>query len=267
VVFAPRQPPAVSPDGSYLAAVATDAGGNRRLWLLSLAGSAAAPIEGTDGASFPFWSPDGAHLAFFADEGLHRINRAGGGRQTLAGAVDPHGGSWGAGGTIVFSAGADPSIFGVPSDGGAVRQLTNLGPHPIATDAWPAFLPDGQHFLYLSIVGTEEGRILLGSLHSADRDEVMEISSPAAYIDAGALLFARGGALFAYPFDLNVFQRYGRASIIAHPIARGPYGLAPFAASADGSVVVYIEAGGEAALKGLRSCGTGNAATRFPASR
>src|SRR5205085_2153201 len=46
--FAPRERPAVSPDGSSLAVVVTDPDGKRRLWIRSLGGPAAEPIAGTD---------------------------------------------------------------------------------------------------------------------------------------------------------------------------------------------------------------------------
>src|SRR5204863_196957 len=58
--FAPSDRPAVSPDGSTLAAVVTDPDGRSRMWLQSLVRPAAEPVGGTDGASFPFWSPAGA---------------------------------------------------------------------------------------------------------------------------------------------------------------------------------------------------------------
>ena len=60
----------------------------------------------------PFWSPDSRSLAFFAQGKLKRIDAAGGSPQILCDAVAPRGGSWGSGGTIVFSAstrGRDPS--------------------------------------------------------------------------------------------------------------------------------------------------------------
>jgi Tol biopolymer transport system component len=243
--FAPRQLPAVSPDGSRLAAVATDGNGKSRLWIRSLARPADEPVSGPDGASFPFWSPDGEHVGFFAAGRLERVDRAGTGRRQIADAADGYGGSWGPDGAILFAAGAGPSIFSVPSSGGVPRQLTNVPDRSTGRHFWPAFLSDGTHFLYLSIDEHEEGRILLGSLRSADRDPVLAATSPVAYLASGALLSGRGSALLASPFDPNVFQTYGKASVIAHPIARGPSGLTAFSASADGSVVVYADAGSQ----------------------
>src|SRR5947207_236714 len=49
---------ALSPDGSKLAFVATNAGQASQLWVRPLDSTAAQPLAGTEGAQFPFWSPD-----------------------------------------------------------------------------------------------------------------------------------------------------------------------------------------------------------------
>ncbi len=67
---------ALSPDGRSLVFVATDANGERQLWIRQLDSSRAQPLDGTNGASDPFWAPSGADVAFFANDELKRVPSA-----------------------------------------------------------------------------------------------------------------------------------------------------------------------------------------------
>jgi eukaryotic-like serine/threonine-protein kinase len=71
---------ALSPDGRMLAVVASSAEGHRNvLWLHQIGSTQARALEGTEGASYPFWSPDSLSIGFFADSKLKRVDAAGGG--------------------------------------------------------------------------------------------------------------------------------------------------------------------------------------------
>ena len=61
---APADRLAISPDGTRLAFVGVSAGRSRMLWLQSLNEESARLVEGSEGASAPFWSPDGRIVAF-----------------------------------------------------------------------------------------------------------------------------------------------------------------------------------------------------------
>src|SRR5262249_6956266 len=63
---------ALSPDGRRLAMAVIGADGKRRLWVRPLASQSAQPLEGTEGAAYPFWSPDGRFIGFFADRKLRK---------------------------------------------------------------------------------------------------------------------------------------------------------------------------------------------------
>ena len=75
---------AVSPDGRQIVFVASGDGASR-LWVRPLDTTAAQPLAGTDGASFPFWSPDSRSIGFFADSQVEAA-RSVGGRPADAGA-------------------------------------------------------------------------------------------------------------------------------------------------------------------------------------
>ena len=109
---------ALSPDGRTLAFVAADANGERQLWIRQLDSSRAQPLEGTSGASDPFWSPSGAELAFFANDQLKRIAIGGGGATVICEAGIGAGGTWNADGVIVFQPHQQGRLMQVAATGG-----------------------------------------------------------------------------------------------------------------------------------------------------
>src|SRR5215813_2625801 len=84
----------VSPDGSRVVFVASNADNKRLLWLRPLDSLNAQPLAGTDGAESPFWSPDSHYIGYFANGKLHRIDAAGGRPQALCDTRESGGGAW-----------------------------------------------------------------------------------------------------------------------------------------------------------------------------
>ncbi len=76
-------PVALSPDGTRLAFIATS-GANTLLWVRPLDGSAAQPLAGTEGASYPFWSADSRFIGFFSEGKVKKIDATGGTAQVIA---------------------------------------------------------------------------------------------------------------------------------------------------------------------------------------
>ena len=115
---------------------------------------------------------------------------------------------------------------------------------------WPAFLPDGKHFLYFRLFGTGEGSgIYLGSLDSKpetqDNKRLVEANSNALYAgsaDAGSMLYLRGDALMKRPFAPARGEFTGEPARLADRVgATGNYaGL--FTISANG--LLALSAGG-----------------------
>src|SRR5262249_48251511 len=96
---------AVSPDGRYVAMIATGEGGDQ-IWVRQLYSLQAQALAGTEGASFPFWSPNGRYIGFFAGGKLKKISVDGGPTQTLCDAGAGYGGTWNSEGIIIFSTGS-----------------------------------------------------------------------------------------------------------------------------------------------------------------
>jgi serine/threonine protein kinase/Tol biopolymer transport system component len=235
--------PVVSPDHRRIAFTGQN-DGNTRLFVRDLASVDAVAVGGTEGAKQPFWSPDGTYLAFFANGKLMTVAVEGGAPMTIASAPDARGGTWGASGVIVFqSHHLDTGLSQVPAAGGEVRPATLLDvTGPDTTHRWPAFLPDGVHFVY-QVVSTvdERGGVYLGAIAAPAEPAapLFRSSSGAAYVplpgsDAGLLLSAEGRWIEARTFDPVARRVVGGARRVDIPaqIATPQY-PALFSASAE----------------------------------
>ena len=80
-------------------------------------------------------SPDSRARVLRAGEAEKRFRWAGGPPQVLCDAVQPRGGTWGAGNAIVFSAGAGYELYSVPAGGGVANALAADGSQPGARPA------------------------------------------------------------------------------------------------------------------------------------
>jgi len=97
--------PEISPDGKSLV---FRAGNSDRdlLWIRDLDSLTAQPIQGTEGASNPFWSANSRFIGFFAGGKLKKVEASGGPVQILTDAVtgaDAFYGSWGSRDIILFT--------------------------------------------------------------------------------------------------------------------------------------------------------------------
>jgi Tol biopolymer transport system component len=210
---------ALSPDGGTLAMVAYPAQANNYgLWAYEIGSRQTVSLEGTQGASYPFWSPDGRSIGFFADGKLKRVDVSGGQAEVLCDAPNGRGGAWNRDGVIVFTPDAFGGLFRVSSRGGSPVEMTKPDMSRFETShRWPSFLPDGKHFLYLAANFTgkvESNAIFLGSLDSQDRRLVVSTSANAAYAEPGYLLYLRDKALVAQPFDRRRYVLSGEPRIL-----------------------------------------------------
>ena len=201
---------ALSPDGHTLAIVAYSGQANNYvLWTHQVGGHRTNSLDGTQGASFPFWSPDGKFMGFFADGKLKKVDVQGGQVQVLCDAPNGRGGTWNRDGVILFSPDGYGGLFHVSSSGGSPIEMTKPDSSRFETShRWPVFLPDGKHFLYLgaNFIGKlENNAVFLGSLDSQERRLLVSTSANAAYAEPGYLLFLRDKTLVAQQFDP---QRY-----------------------------------------------------------
>lgn len=120
-------------------------------------------------------------------------------------------------------------LFRVPASGGVPVQITALDPARHENSQYcPSFLPDGQHFVYLRS-STDEGKsaIYLGSVDAKPEQQSstplvasnsQPVYAPSSNPNTGYLLFVRGVALMAQPFDNRRLELTGQAVPVADQV-------------------------------------------------
>jgi Tol biopolymer transport system component len=231
----------ISPDGRHLVFVA-----GSKLWLRPLDSLESKALEGTDGASYPFWSPDSENIGFFAQGNLKRIPRMGGLVQTLCEAASARGGTWSREGVIVFSPGPNAPLHRVTAAGGTPSPLGQVQAG-FGGYRFPEFLPDGQHFLYLAQADkVEEYGIYMGGLDGTTVRLLPNFSNAIfapgpTGVGKGHLLFRQSGTLMALPFDADQLKPIGDAVPVADRIGMATFantGFGAFSVASDGTLVI-----------------------------
>jgi hypothetical protein len=241
---------ALSPDGRALAFTARNNPAEPlTLYVRPVGAVVAQALTQTQGnAAQPFWSPDGRSIGFVSGDRLKKIAAAGGAPQDLGGADDFSGGAWNRDNVIIF--GSAKGVFRVPAEGGTPERVTALEAGETG-HFWPSFLPDGRRFLYTVWSGDPSLRaVYVGELGATQRTRVFAGESNAVYSDTGHLLFHRGKAVFAQPFDVKSLALSGEPVRVADEVTfRETDGRGHFAVSRSG-VLAYFENSGVTATLG-----------------
>jgi eukaryotic-like serine/threonine-protein kinase len=236
--------PAVSPDGTRIAFAARREDGITMLYVRPLDSPKPLPLNGTDGATCPFWSPDGKMLGFFSSGKLRKIDASGGPPLSLADAPAGRGGAWSTSGVIVFAPDQSGPLSQVPAAGGPTTPASHLDESiGESTHRWPVFLPDGKHFLYFAriVQRNEHNGIHVGSLDGNENRLVVNTEANGSYA-TGYLLFGRETTLMAQPFDLKSLTLTGDAQPIADGI-QADFSFSQMTFSASTSDVLVYQTG------------------------
>jgi eukaryotic-like serine/threonine-protein kinase len=242
---------AISPNGRQMAFL-SGALGDGRVWVHTMDGRGARPIEGTRGAvDRVFWSPDSQSIGFFAGGKLKRVDLSTGTVQTLADTPGSAGATWSREGVILFSPVQGP-ISRVSQAGGPVTAVTRVD-RPEIRHVSPQFLPDGRRFLYF-VTGDPRARgVYVGDIDgSQPRRLVIEgLESGPVYTPLGHLLFPRQGALMVQRFDAATLTFGGEARQLVENIRTDvTQGLTHVSVS-DIGALVYRRASGEETFRRL----------------
>ncbi len=246
--------PMISPDGRMLAFRATDTLGKNLIWVRPMNSLEAQPIPGTETSVRPFWSPDSRYLAFVINGQVKKIAATGGPVQLIGEAKGTADGTWGRRGVILLDGSARDSIQQISVNGGFLTAATTLDRTAGEMyHAWPCFLPDGNHFLFLAAndstvaQGATQFTVKVGSLDSRESKALFVSNSRLAYDPAGYVLYVLNGVLMAMPFDADRQEVTGEPRPVAENMSRsfaaagGP--RAGFSVS-DAGMLVYQTQGG-----------------------
>ena len=236
---------ALSPDGRWVTYVAKTEEGKPLLWLRAIDAIQDKPLQGTEKAQFPFWSSESRFIGFFADGKLKKLEIGGSTVSVICDAPVPRGGTWNSDGVILFTPTVASPVMRVSASGGQPVAVTSMSLNENENShRWPNFLPDGKHFLYLSMRGLSApdnptNTIQVGSLDSKEHKALFNSDGKAIYA-SGQLLHLRQDVLVAQPFDLENLELRGEAVPVAEQVASASVSMGLFSASQTG-LLTYLD--------------------------
>ena len=234
---------AISPDGRQLAYTVNE-GGVARLYLRPLDRVDATVVRGTEGAEGPFFSPDSQYIGFFAAGQLKQVALDGRTPVKICDTTGGRGAVWGPDGTIIFSPNGNDALWRVPATGGTPQRLTTLdAEHHERTHRFPAILPDGRTVLFVAattdIASYADAQIIAQPIAGGARKVVVQGGTSPQFA-MGQLVYNRGDALVAVPFDADRLQVTGRPVVIATDVAwSAAYAVTHFALARDGTLAYF----------------------------
>jgi Tol biopolymer transport system component len=232
---------ALSPDGRTLTYASFGRDGNV-LMVRKLSETSWRILNGTVGASSPFWSADSKQIGYFARGSIWKIAADGASApeeiaKTFAATPLVPIASWNPDGTILFSIGV--GLYRVSGAGGEPVEILPFGKKmPITSVLW---LPDGRHF----ICGVLSGKVIdqyVASLDAKEPPAKLTSGDTAGTIAGDYLLFANDSTLYAQPFNTRKLKLEGERRAIAK-IQMFENEAAYFTAAGD--TLVYLPLGSE----------------------
>ena len=201
-------------------------------------------IDGTEGATSPFFSPDGEWIGYFdlAHELVKKIAINGGTSVSLCSTVAFFG-SWGDDGYIVMQSGN--GILRVAEAGGTPERMTTTAEGEILHSA-PQTLPDGKTILYSNLTefAIRGASVAAYDIETGETRILKKEATNPFYTTTGHLLYSVEGALMAAPFDANAVEFTAPAVPVGeNKMAKIPMFEVPvaYAVSSSGDLVHAID--------------------------
>ncbi len=232
---------AISPDGSMLVFVSSRVNG--ALYVRELDDLEPRELPGTDKGWQPFWSPDGRTIGYFVEGKMMRIPASGDlPPQPICDAPNGRGGTWSSSGDIVFAPKSLGPLSIVSASGGVPREITTVdSTQGEKGQRYPEFLPDDDHFLYVSILAEGLAETRVASREGGTPRTVHRGVGMANFVPPGYLLFDQDDLLYAVPFDPDRLEVAGvpRALKDLAGGERNYFRSGPVSASRNGTLVYH----------------------------
>ena len=228
---------ALAVDGRRLVYPAAKAG-VVTLWLHDLRTGETRALPGTEQAAAPFWSADATRVGFFAGGHLRMLDLSSGVVSSLTEAPSPRGGAWNVAGDIVFAGAANSGLTKRNVDGSVVPFTTLDSTTGETSHAWPAFLADGRHVVFL-VTANDRSRsgIWITSmddpsarrrLTAAESQPLVPLAPPqdlrTSRPQDHTLLYLTDQVLVAQALDVEARALTGRSVPVGLSVGRGPLG-------------------------------------------
>ena len=239
----------LSPDGTMLAYRTADAGGKITIWVRRLDALEAQKLPETEGAARFWWSPDSRFVAFFVGGQLKKVPATGGPAQLIC-ESDGADGAWGVTGEILFDSRAVDPIRGVDAAGGKpVQETSSDTVKGSVGQAWPFFLPDGKHYLFLAMPSSpnEKATIHVAAVGVKGSTPLTPTSSRVEYA-SGYLVYTLDGTLVAHRFDADTLKLSGDPIPLAAQVNADANASALFSTSSNGDLSYVSGASDESEL-------------------
>ncbi|MDB4910728.1 MAG: protein kinase, partial [Gemmatimonadetes bacterium] len=206
---------AISPNGRRIVYMARGEG-TTRLFVKDADQLSPTPLQGTDGASSPFFSPDGRQLGFVKDGKTVRVlPLEGGSPLTLTDSANATAADWGSDGYVYFE--TDSGIARIRATGGRSERVYTFGAsdHVVGAE-WPVVLPGSKGLLFRRRregQGPADFEIMAMSLPHGEAHSLIR-GIFARYAATGHLVvITADGKLLVVPFDA------GKLALTGPPVA------------------------------------------------
>jgi len=230
---------AISPDGSRIVYTASR-NGVPQLFMHRLDSLDATPVEGTEGATYPFFSPDGKQIGYATIGAVKSVSTDGGPSVTIC-ETDAgfRGATWGPDGAIVIAQHGALELIHVLAPGGAPQQFA-------APDAargeeayiQPAMVPGSDIVLYTVQLNGGHTRVAARRVGGRDAASVAPDGFGPQYLPPGYIIFGQGDRLLAVRFDRTTLQVSGSPiAVQENAFTKITDGIANVAIAADGTTV------------------------------
>ncbi len=230
-----------APDGNSFLYVGPG-GGATQLWRRSLDALDAVAIQGTDGATSPFFSPDGSRFGFVSLNPLGvRLVAPGGGSSTVLvrDTVSGGGASWGDDGFIYFDGLTTLSRIRPDGTGREVVYTLDSLQREVGV-AWSEALPGGAGVLFrVRRIGdaVADYRIMVADPRTKKAKLVVR-AAVARYAPSGHLLYVTAdGSLMAARFDVHRLEITGTPVLLWRGLGLGAFGVADIALASSGALL------------------------------